>query len=150
MRTTRAQVLITATAVPLNGIGAGRTYSGMYDHDLSCGEVSRNICVNLSIDPDQTNGVITNVQFYRILSPALHASASASAATSITTSPCASPASDVRAESSVSSSSNSSSSNSGSAMHMQHWDPAPEVQLSAAAPGGHLQLLVKQLVRVRV
>lgn len=34
-----------------------------YDGDLCCGEVARNVCANLFVDPDMHGGVIQNVVF---------------------------------------------------------------------------------------
>ena len=36
-----------------------------YDKQLCCGEVIRNICVNVGIDPDTIDGYTRNVTIYR-------------------------------------------------------------------------------------
>jgi len=120
-RMSTAQVLVTA-------ITTERTYNGAYDPDVTCGETMRNICINLNIDPDQVGGVITNVQFYRVLPSEVNlggASASDVAATSITS--CALQSPDVQSRA------------------LQHWSPVPEMQLITAARGRHLHLVVKEL-----
>ena len=39
-------------------------YSGLYDADLCVGEVIRNVCVNLGIDPDTQDGYTKNVNVF--------------------------------------------------------------------------------------
>ena len=40
---------------------SGTKYTGIYESDLLAGEVVRNVCVNLCLDPDTINGLTTNV-----------------------------------------------------------------------------------------
>jgi len=42
-----------------------KSYSYSYDGSTCIGEVIRNICVNLSIDPDTVQGVTRNVKVFR-------------------------------------------------------------------------------------
>ena len=44
----------------------GSYFTGTYDSCIMCGELQRNICVNLNIDPDQDEGFIKNVNFYQV------------------------------------------------------------------------------------
>jgi hypothetical protein len=41
-------------------------FESTYDGNVCCGEVLRNVCVNLNVDPDQEHGYIKNVRFYTI------------------------------------------------------------------------------------
>lgn len=124
-----AKVRVTATSVPVNGSGAGRDYESLYDADVCCGEVTRNICVNLHIDPDQTCGVITNVQFY-------HLPLGMSAADSLASLPAPTTASASTAASTLEPVDEQS---------LQRWEPLPDMLLGAAVLEGHLRLLVKEL-----
>jgi hypothetical protein len=127
------KVRITATSVPVNGVGVGRDYESMYDADVCCGEATRNICVNLHIDPDQTRGVITNVQFY-------HLPLGMSAADSLALEPAPTISVAATATAAV-----SASQSVHEQQPLQRWKPLPDMPLGAAAPGGHLRLLVKEL-----
>ena len=40
------------------------SYESEYLGDVCCGEMLRNCCVNLGIDPDMSNGYIHNVEVY--------------------------------------------------------------------------------------
>ena len=124
-----AKVHIAATSVPVNGGGASQHYEGVYDADVCCGEVSRNICVNLHIDPDQTCGVITNVQFYH-LPLKMHVPNSLAPEFNNATTTAASGAALQAADD----------------LLLQRWKPLPDALLGTAAPNGHLRLLVKELV----
>jgi hypothetical protein len=41
-------------------------YVGTYVHEICCGELLRNCCVNLGLDPDMTDGFVRNFSVYRI------------------------------------------------------------------------------------
>ena len=43
-----------------------RKYEYMYENCVCVGEMIRNICVNLGIDPDTIDGVTRNVQVWKI------------------------------------------------------------------------------------
>ena len=57
--TPRSELTIHARSFQLN-----RQYTGQYDRNLMAGEVIRNICVNLFIDPDTVDGVTSNVRVF--------------------------------------------------------------------------------------
>jgi hypothetical protein len=45
----------------LSGETVTRVYVGLYDEDVMNGELVRNLCVNLAIDPDTDNGKTKNI-----------------------------------------------------------------------------------------
>lgn len=44
-----------------------KMYSSTYFRDICCGELIRNCCVNLGLDPDMEEGQIKNFIIYRVL-----------------------------------------------------------------------------------
>jgi hypothetical protein len=50
------QIIVTAHCLP-----SSKRFSCPYDGDICCGELIRNLCVNLGIDPDTCDGVTGNV-----------------------------------------------------------------------------------------
>jgi len=50
---------VHVTLIPSNHV-----YSTSYDKSISVGELIRNCCVNLGIDPDTENGITKNITVY--------------------------------------------------------------------------------------
>ena len=54
------QVSVTLLSTPTDV-----TYSASYDSEICVGELIRNLCVNLGIDPDTRDGITENITVYR-------------------------------------------------------------------------------------
>jgi hypothetical protein len=57
---------VTSMTVSVECRGISSSYKAVYDTEICMGELIRNLCVNLNIDPDTRNGVTKNVHVFRM------------------------------------------------------------------------------------